>query len=132
MDVNKIQDLRKAIATALESVEEEFNVTIKWGNVTYGDIQCHGKLEVTDVSSETFPIQRAAFRQLVKQYPNGGAAKNINTTFTFGRHACKIIGYDTKKRKTPWIIEDSTGRAYPASAEQLERLLKVNDMFYDE
>jgi hypothetical protein len=103
------------------------------GNVTYGDIQCHGKLEVTEVSTETFPVQRAALRQLVKHYPDGGGAKYINTTFNIGSHRnCKIIGYDSKKRKNPWIVEDSSGKTYVVSSEQLERVLKVESMFYDE
>ena len=75
-----------------------------------------------DESGNKHPLFRAAFLRnasLMKLDP-----KDLDTSFEAGGKKLKIIGCDVKARSNPVVLEDTTGRLYKATPEQVKLWLK--------
>lgn len=120
---------REDFNKAVESLEEQYGVTISLGHITYYEERFTAKLTVTN-GTTAYDVERAAFDADVWKYGHlgleQGMYKRIFTAKDGKRYAIK--GFNTKARKYPIIVIDvRDGSEYRAGEGFIDYL---EDIYY--
>lgn len=108
---------RQAIEKALSSVN--LGLELKLGNITYtGDsftckVECAmpGQAERKDEKEQ----------QLLKSMAAMFGFDVAREPFISGRGVCKLMSYNSRARKSPWIVKHGDGRMYKYTTEEVAR-----------
>lgn len=123
MDKNKILRFRGDFAKAVAGLEKEYGIKIRLGNITYTNIEFHGKLTCSEINPDgKIKVDTSAF-----EYEKNliGLNGNIGDKFFVQGHTFMIDHIDLKKRSYPVIatrIPD--GRSFKFRTEVVNDYLK--------
>jgi len=112
-DKSNLSEIRKIIDNKLSSIESEYNISLKLGNIKYSETHFTSNIECSLVRDGQV-IEKIVSD--FKKYANYSFSPfKFSLGFEFdtklGRH--KVIGYKPKNRKYPIIAEHlETGRRY--------------------
>ena len=122
-DTKNFNQFRADFSEAVKGLEEKYGVVISMGNnITYDKRAgiFTSKLEVVNGSSKE-EVEKAKFESDVEcfssLYEVGKA--DYRKAFTLKGKTYYLIGFKTRARKTPCIIEDDNGKKYSCSFEVL-------------
>ena len=112
----KLKAIRTKLASALESVEDEFGLKMKIGNFSYGennfDVKLSGKITNGKTDME---LQRDEWSE--NCYYLGLKSNDFYKKVVDGGKTFRLIGISLRSRKYPLIaVEVSTGKEFKLSA----------------
>lgn len=121
MNFNKeeFDKFRKSMKEAVKKVEEEFNVEIDFGNISYKDKEFTIK---TTVYNDTIEERRKSeYLSYCGIY--GLEEADFGKEFMFKGKKTWIIGFDPKRRKFPIIVKDEAGREFLITIDGVKQCL---------
>ena len=119
----KIDKVQKEIKIALAKIEKANKVSIKFGRVTYNDIDYGTRMTVTTVEKSK-AVSRAKGSENLMLSRSYGFDKNIvGNTFESNGKTFEIIEFKTRNRKYP-IIATNNGKRFKFDVPRVKRMLK--------
>lgn len=116
MDKSKVSAMRIAVNEALIKVGEVFNMSIKVGNIKYGDSDITLQVKASSISEDGVvqTQERTDFINLAKSM--GLEPEWIDKEFTLRGDTYKIIGLKPRSYKFPILAKDlRSGKTYKIS-----------------
>ena len=115
--MNKAQAraLQADLAVAINKVLEAHGLEKQKQNMSFTE---SGEVNVTikAATAEAKQSKVAIYAELLKL-----DTKKINSEFTFAGKTLKLVDYNSRARKMPWIAQDTEGKRYKLSDDQVRR-----------
>ena len=121
-----LQALREDINAALAQVEKKYGIKLHAGNASFSGNEVTYKLKGNVVGSAGRAITKEASQwDMYARFHQLGHLKVGDRISIQGREFV-IKGYNSRARKSPIQIEDSTGRGYKTTLDTIQRAQKVS------
>lgn len=121
--INKqsIDVIRKYIANALQQIQKDLGVKIKFGNARYDDDTV--RFPNVEVSLENAkPKQEKDLEWVMKMYDHIDTNKIADVD---GRYKFSIVGYNMKAKKNNWVVLDHvSNKKFVMPMESVERYFR--------
>ena len=112
-DATVLNALRSEMNEALKGIADKYGITIDAGKATYGHGYATYKIDLAIIKEDGTAMTREA--TAFKMYANilGIKAEDLGREFESHGKRYKLTGYNTKKRKYPFVAECLTdGKEY--------------------
>jgi len=123
MDSAKVDLIAKEVEAALAKIAAKHNVELKRGNIRYSssDMKFTGLRFVEATDSGLDPKLVSAFNFYSELH--GIKQEALDTWFKGDRGEMKIVGYNRRARKNPFMLVDKQGKQYKAPVNFIKNLL---------
>ena len=120
-DKPTIKAIRLAMDNALANVAQEWGITINTGNARFSgnEVTYKVKANIVDGATGTAITKEAQAWDLYKQSIGLGHL-DVGDTIQLQGKSFTITGYNTRARKSPINITDSSGRGFKCSVEMVK------------
>lgn len=123
MDSKKVDLISAEVEAALAKIAKKHNVEFKRGNIRYSD--SHMKFTgLQFVEATEGGLDPKLKRNFEFYAPMEGIKETaLNVWFKGDRGDMKLVGYNTRARKNPYMLEDKSGAKYKAPLRFVKSLL---------
>jgi hypothetical protein len=110
-----IGNFRRDFAECVSQLEKFYNIKISIGNISYNEAEFHTRMDVTALSESgsalVNPAEEHAARAYLRLHDVPIKSKTIiGTEVLLSGKPAKVIKFDMKKRKYPFIVEQNGQR----------------------
>jgi hypothetical protein len=120
---SNLSDLRKDLDVVLSKYSKESGVHLSIGNIRFGDVEATIKLTATlpNNNNSLQTTEQEAFKRFADLDSISVKLNELGTSRNLG--TVKMLGYKTRNRKYPYIVEQvSTGSRYKLSTSSARSL----------
>ena len=127
MEINKktLKQFRASFALAVRELEDEYKVSVKLGNISYGDISFTGKIEVI-AGSNADEVLRNKFEDSLKtygyRYPDL-KIEHFDQGIMYQGQRVKIVGIKPRSPKYPIVYQTKDGKKWKTSYEEIKHAM---------
>lgn len=109
-DKPNVRNIRDAISKALKAVEEEFGISITQAKTVTFDTESF-PLRLNIAIGDASKTKQLGFSEVIPtHYKNMGI--ELNMTVIDNGKRLKLVGYNVRSTKNPFILEDGNGKRY--------------------
>ena len=128
MNINKttLNNFRASFNEAVKELEKEYEVSIKLGNIQYGDISFTSKIEVTS-GGNAEEVAKNRYEDDLKtygyRYPEL-KTEHFDDGILYQGQKVRIVGIKPRSPKYPIIYQTEDGKRWKASYQAVQHQLK--------
>jgi hypothetical protein len=123
----KIQTVQEKIKQAIAKIEQEEQVSIKFGNRSYNNSMYSTKMTVTTTAQDNSTVQAVDSVNTRMSQSYGFTENIIGKKFMSTSGELTISEFKTRNRKYPIITTSEDGRSFKHTVEQIKLRLRIAD-----
>ena len=122
---------REDFKNAVSNLESKYGVIIDMGTISFDENSFSAKITANNGKNET-DVEKTQFEQNVSLYKSYGLSKcDYGKIFIADGKKYRLVGFKTKARKNPFVIEDIKKKKFVCSAEFLGLKCKLANLRFD-